>query len=164
MSFEQPQTATLPRRLAAMLYDAFLVAALWIVTTAAIFAFRVTFMNEAQPLGGFGFQLFLYVEGGAFFAYFWHVKGQTLGMQVWKIRTVNDSGQIMTLSECAVRYFFATFSLFFMGLGYLWILFDPEKLAWHDRASGTRVEFLGKDAYKQDKTTATKTKGEANDD
>lgn len=143
MSAESFQTATLPRRLAAMLYDAFLVVALWFITTTAI----VALLNDGNPISGFGFQLFLYVEAGAFFAYFWHVKGQTLGMQVWKIRTLNDAGEILTLGECAVRFFFATFSLFFMGLGFVWILFDPERLAWHDRASGTRVVFLGKDAY-----------------
>ena len=70
-------------------------------------------------------------------------------MQVWKIKTTNYSGEILTFTECAVRFVFATFSFALMGLGFLWILFDPEKLAWHDRASGTRVIFLGKSPYKE---------------
>jgi uncharacterized RDD family membrane protein YckC len=37
----------------------------------------------------------------------------------------------------------------FLGLGFIWILFDREKLAWHDRASGTRVIFLGDDPYQK---------------
>jgi hypothetical protein len=26
-------------------------------------------------------------------------------------------------------------------LGYWWIIVDPDGLAWHDRLSGTRIEF-----------------------
>ena len=135
--------ASLWRRLAAMLYDAFLLLAIWMISTLMM----VVLLNDGQAIENPGFQLFLYIEAGVFFTYFWRVKGQTLGMQVWKICTVNDKGEILTLYECVVRYFFATFSLMFMGLGFIWILFDPERLAWHDRASGTRVLYLGKDAY-----------------
>ena len=137
------QPAGLSRRLAAMLYDGLLIIALWSVSTLLI----VPLLNDGNAVSGVRFQMFLYLEAGAFYTYFWHFKGQTLGMQVWKIRTINDAGQILTLSECAARYFFATFSLLMMGLGFLWIIFDPEKLAWHDRASGTRVIYLGKKAY-----------------
>ena len=33
-----------------------------------------------------------------------------------------------------------------LGLGYLWVLFDPGRLAWHDRLSGTRLVVLEKTA------------------
>ena len=135
--------ASLWRRLAAILYDGFLVVALWFITTTLM----VAFLNDGKAISGPYFQLLLYMEAGAFYAYFWHFKGQTLGMQVWKIRAINDTGQILTLGECAVRFFFATFSLMFLGLGFLWILFDRDSLAWHDRASGTRVIFLGDNPY-----------------
>jgi len=32
------------------------------------------------------------------------------------------------------------------GLGYLWQLWDPEKLTWHDRISKTRIVYYPKDA------------------
>ncbi len=136
------EPASLWRRLAAILYDGFLVLALWFISSIILVA-----LNDGKAMSGTLFQVFLYLEAGAFYTYFWHFKGQTLGMQVWKIRTINDTGEILTLGECTVRFFFATFSFVMIGLGYLWILFDPEKLAWHDRASGTRVIYLGKDAY-----------------
>ena len=107
----------------------------------------VAVFNGGDSITGPAYRMFLYLEAGVFYVYFWHFKGQTLGMQVWKIRTINDSGQILTLEECMVRYFFATFSLMFLGLGFVWILFDSERLTWHDRASGTRVLYLGKDPY-----------------
>ncbi len=131
------------RRLIAMVYDGFLIVAIWFVTTIIM----VALLNQGNVVQGPAFQLLLYMEAGAFYTYFWHVKGQTLGMQVWKIRTINDSGQILTLGECAVRFFFATFSLIFLGLGYVWMVFDREGLTWHDRVSGTRVIYLGKEAY-----------------
>jgi len=139
---EQSVPATLWRRLAAMVYDLLLLFA-WV-----FIPWVVIFMIADRSFGGPVFQAIVYLQIGAFYTYFWRLKGQTLGMQVWKIRTVNDAGQILTISECAVRYFFATFSFALMGLGFLWILFDPERLAWHDRASGTRVVYLGKDPYR----------------
>ena len=111
-------------------------------------------MIAGRSFEGPVFQVLVYLQIGLFFTYFWRLKGQTLGMQVWKIKTVNDQGQIPTIDECAVRFFFATLSFVFLGMGFLWILFDPEKLAWHDRASGTQVIFLGKDAY-EDKPAGT---------
>ena len=143
-SLPEPVNAGFWRRMMALLYDSLLV--LGIVFFTSLMLFMISGHAYQGPL----YQTFIYLLIGAFYSYFWHVRGQTLGMQAWKIKTVNDRGEILTLGECAVRYFFATFSLAFMGLGFVWILFDPEKLAWHDRASGTRVLFLGKDAYNRD--------------
>jgi len=42
------------------------------------------------------------------------------------------------------RLGWALVSLLPLGLGFLWILFDPEKRAWHDRLSRTRVVVLPK--------------------
>lgn len=142
MTSTSNEPASLWRRLAAMLYDGFLILALWFISAIVLVA-----MNNGEELPRIPLQIFLYLETALFYTYFWRVKGQTLGMQVWKIRTVTDTEEILTLGECAVRFFFATFSFAMIGLGFLWILFDPEKLAWHDRASGTRVLYLGEDPY-----------------
>jgi uncharacterized RDD family membrane protein YckC len=32
-----------------------------------------------------------------------------------------------------------------LGLGFLWVLYDRDKLAWHDRLSGTRLVRLPKE-------------------
>ena len=125
-----------------MLYDLLLLIA-WV-----FIPWVIIFMVMERTYGGPLFQALVYLQIGIFFIYFWRLKGQTLGMQVWKIKTINDRGEILTFAECVVRFFFATFSFAVMGLGFVWILFDPDRLAWHDRASGTRVVFLGKNAYK----------------
>ena len=125
-----------------MLYDLLLLIA-WV-----FIPWVIIFMVMKRSYDGPMFQALVYLQIGVFFIYFWRLKGQTLGMQVWKIKTINDRGEILTFAECVVRFFFATFSFAVMGLGFVWILFDPDRLAWHDRASGTRVVFLGKNAYK----------------
>ena len=125
-----------------MLYDLLLLIA-WVFIPWVIIS-----MVMERSYDGPLFQAMVYLQIGLFFTYFWRLKGQTLGMQVWKIKTINDRGEILTFAECVVRFFFATFSFAVMGLGFVWILFDPNRLAWHDRASSTRVVFLGKNAYK----------------
>jgi uncharacterized RDD family membrane protein YckC len=143
MSSDVYTNASLWRRLAALVYDSFLVVAIWMLSTMLM----VALLNSGEPVAGPVYQAFLYFESAAFYFYFWRVKGQTLGMQVWKIRTVNEMGEILSLGECATRFFFATFSTAFLGLGFAWILFDRENLAWHDHASGTRVIYLGSEPY-----------------
>ena len=43
-----------------------------------------------------------------------------------------------------VRFFFALLSWAPLGLGFLWQLWDRDKLAWHDRISGTRLRHYPK--------------------
>ena len=129
----QPVNAGFLRRIAAMAYDGLLIVAIWSISTLLVVSFT------GGEVVGVLFQLFLYAEVALFYIYFWHFRGQTLGMQVWKIQTVNDVGEVLNLAECGVRFFFATLSVLCLGLGLVWILFDPQGLAWHDRASGSRV-------------------------
>ncbi|MEW8366718.1 MAG: RDD family protein, partial [Candidatus Thiodiazotropha taylori] len=37
------------------------------------------------------------------------------------------------------RHFAAILSLLVFGLGFLWVVFDSDNMAWHDRLSGTRL-------------------------
>ena len=134
------QSAGLFRRLAAILYDSLLIIAMWLITTLLL----VAFINDGAALQGPLFQFGLYFEACLFYSYFWRLRGQTLGMQVWKIRLVNPSLQTLSWQECFARLFFALVSVSMLGLGFIWMLFDPDRLTWHDRASGTRVVLLRK--------------------
>ena len=134
------QSAGLFRRLAAILYDSLLIIAMWLITTLLL----VAFINDGAALQGPLFQFGLYFEACLFYSYFWRLRGQTLGMQVWKIKLVSPSLQTLSWQECFARLFFALVSVSMLGLGFIWMLFDPDKLTWHDRASGTRVVLLRK--------------------
>ncbi len=135
------QSAGLFRRLAAILYDSLLIIAMWLITTLLL----VAFINDGAALQGPLFQFGLYFEGCLFYSYFWRLRGQTLGMQVWKIKLVTLDLQTLSWQECFARLFFALVSISMLGLGFIWMLFDPDRLTWHDRASGTRVILLRKD-------------------
>ena len=65
-------------------------------------------------------------------------------MRVWRIRLLCMDGAALTLKDGLVRYFAALLSLACLGLGFLWILVDKEKLAWHDRLSATRMVITAK--------------------
>ena len=45
----------------------------------------------------------------------------------------------MRFAEALVRGLTGIFSLAVVGLGFFWILRDPERQAWHDRIAGTYV-------------------------
>ncbi len=137
MAAEQGVNASLPRRLAAMLYDSLLILAIWMLSSFLIVAATGGEITSAY------FPLFLYLELALFYIYFWKVRGQTLGMQAWKLQTLNEAGEILNVTECGVRFFFATLSVLCLGAGFIWLLFDRQRLAWHDHASGTRVIYLG---------------------
>jgi uncharacterized RDD family membrane protein YckC len=55
------------------------------------------------------------------------------------------SGADLDWPVALLRFAAALVSLATVGLGFLWILVDPEKLAWHDRIAGTRVVVLPKE-------------------
>ncbi len=100
--------------------------------------------GESIPPGSPLFQLLLFATAGAFFIWFWTHGGQTLGMRSWQLRVERQCGQSLSYRDALVRFLVGIVSIAAAGLGLLWILIDPDKLAWHDRAAGTRVVVLPK--------------------
>jgi uncharacterized RDD family membrane protein YckC len=124
-----------------MLYDALLVIALLMIVTAA---FLPLTGGEAITYERFGaveyvYRLLLLGVVIAFFGVFWTRRGQTLGMAAWRLRLVRADGGAVTWRDVLTRLAGACASWAALGLGYFWILFDRDRLAWHDRWSGTRV-------------------------
>ncbi|MDN6296607.1 MAG: RDD family protein [Halomonas sp.] len=147
--------AALPRRLAAMFYDGFLVLAIWLVVTVAHLAFmRFVLGYSAESVGAGNLavatlRLLLVCSAAAFFAYCWRRGGMTLGMQAWRLRVQTLDGSPISLFQSLVRCLTAWVSLAALGLGYWWVLFDAEKRSWPDIASGTRTVVLPKDELKK---------------
>ncbi|MCG6658600.1 RDD family protein [Halomonas campisalis] len=142
--------AGLGRRLGAMLYDAFLVAAIWILlATLHLGVLRQLLGLSAEEVGAgslqrLTLQLLLVAGAFAFFAVSWTRGGMTLGMQAWRLRVQTRDGYSITLAQSLVRFLVAWVSLAAFGLGYLWVLIDGERRSWPDIASGTRVVVLPK--------------------
>lgn len=140
---ENAATPSLWRRLAAIFYDFWLVAALWLLGATAD-----TFVRAGLGLGStevhLPLQLYLLLSPAAFFCWFWTHGGQTLGMRAWRLKLLDGEGNPVTLRLSMIRFGAALLSTLPLGLGYLWVLFDRDGLAWHDRLSGTRLVLLRK--------------------
>jgi uncharacterized RDD family membrane protein YckC len=85
------------------------------------------------------YQLSMLAVVYAFFVFFWTRGGQTLGMRSWRIRLETYEGNTPSFAAASLRFFMAIVSLLPLGLGFLWQLWDVDKLAWHDRVSRTRL-------------------------
>ncbi|MGQ0721355.1 MAG: RDD family protein [Candidatus Eiseniibacteriota bacterium] len=74
-----------------------------------------------------------------YFVWFWVRKGATPGKLAMGIRIVGPDNRPPTGMAAFVRFIGYIPSGLFLGLGYLWMLFDGEKRCWHDMMAGTRV-------------------------
>ena len=138
--------AGLLRRLGAMLYDGLLLQALLMVATALLLPLTggEAIAPGTHPVLAFVYRGVLLLVVVGFFGLFWTQRGQTLGMAAWRLRVQRDDGRLLTWGDTVRRLAWSVVSLLPLGLGYLWILLDPARRAWHDRLSGTRVVVLPK--------------------
>lgn len=75
----------------------------------------------------------------AYHVTFWTMKGTTLGGLICQLRVVRTDGRKLEFPESLIRGLTGIFSLAVVGIGFLWILRDPERQGWHDRVAGTYV-------------------------
>jgi len=134
---------SLLRRLAAILYDAFLLLGLLFAAAAIVVA----------PLGGpptsttaIGiFRVYLVCVAFLFFGWFWTHGGQTLGMRAWRLQVIRrKTGQVLDWRHAALRFGAAILSWACLGLGFFWVIVDRDRLTWHDRLSDSELVLLPK--------------------
>ena len=144
---------SLLRRLAAMFYDTWLVLATLCCTVFLLILLRGSIEgSESMPQGKIALSGYwryptfaiLFFMTGLFFAYFWKANGQTLGMQTWRIKVVNLDNSDVNFSHACIRFLAACLSFATLGLGYLWVLANKEKMSLHDKLSGTKLLLLPK--------------------
>ena len=129
------------RRFGAMLYDLLLVIALLFIVTALFLPFTggEAITPERSVVVERIYQVVLLCVVVVFFCLFWTWRGQTVGMLAWRLRVERSDGTLLTWRDALLRLSGACVSLAALGLGYFWIWIDRDRLAWHDRWSGTRV-------------------------
>ena len=151
--------AGLIRRLAALFYDFLLCVALVMVVTLiyqqgvlrliyggeTLMAMSQAGQLDRDPILASLVLLSLF----AFFAKFWTHNGQTLGMQAWGLRVQNADGRALDLWQALLRFVVAIGSWLFVGLGFLWIIWDKQKRSWHDIYSDSCIVQLPKNAHKK---------------
>lgn len=131
--------APLWRRLAAALYDALLLAAIWIVAALldALIRNWADLPYDVRLMRGY-----LFLTGFFFFGWFWTHGGQTLGLRAWRLQLRRTDGQALRWPQSAWRYALAWLSWLPLGAGVLWCLLDRHRQTAHDRLAGTEVVLL----------------------
>jgi len=133
-------------RLLALFYDFWPALALWMLASLC-FTLGYTIAghhdphDNIAPLSGLQWLLWLvcWLLGGLYAVLSWRRGGQTLGMRPWRLSVVAADGGVPSWRALCLRYLVGTASLLAAGLGFWWAWLDRDRLAWHDRASGTRM-------------------------
>jgi uncharacterized RDD family membrane protein YckC len=117
-------TAAMPRagfwiRMAALLLDVLLVGIA---------------MSLLHPFGNFHIMV-LAIYG----AVMWKLRGTTVGGIVCDLHVVRLDGRPLDWETAIVRALGCFLSLFVVFLGFIWIAFDHDNQAWHDKIAGTVV-------------------------
>ena len=123
-------TPGLGRRLAAMLYEAFLVFAVAFFATW-LFFFASGGKDATRGFARAELQVFILAILAAYFLWCWLRGGQTLAMRAWRIRLVD-----VTPGKAIARFLIAAALL---PLSVLWALVDRDRQFLHDRLAGTRL-------------------------
>lgn len=131
------ETASLLRRLGAMIYDTVL-AGFSIVIVAGVIAVLFSKITGVKLPDLLMVLLYLALAYG-FFTWFWTHGGQTLGMRAWKIQVVGADNQPISQQQASLRFLWSAVCWLSLGIGFLVSLTDRDKLAWNDRHSGTRL-------------------------
>jgi uncharacterized RDD family membrane protein YckC len=72
-------------------------------------------------------------------AVMWKFKGTTVGGIVLGLKVARLDGRPVDWATSIVRALGCFLSLVIAGLGFLWIVFDDDRQAWHDKIAGTVV-------------------------
>ena len=69
----------------------------------------------------------------------WRLRGTTIGGIIAGLKVVRIDDRPMDWTTAVVRALACFLSLAGLCLGFIWIAFDAEKQAWHDKIAGTIV-------------------------
>lgn len=143
MASTPPARPNIGWRLLALVYDFFPALGLWFVAGNVALALHGGAPVRADTLAGWLELAALWALTGLYATLSWRRGGQTLGMRPWRLR-VTGVGRALSWKAAWVRYAVGTLSLLLGGAGFWWAWIDRDRLAWHDRASGTRVDRMAR--------------------
>ncbi|HSZ09033.1 MAG TPA: RDD family protein [Steroidobacteraceae bacterium] len=129
------------RRVAALVYDLLLLAALLMIYTggALFFTHGAAVVPATAGAWVYAYRTGLIGVIGGYYLINWLRSGQTLGMRAWHLRVVSDAGRPLALKAAVLRAVFGALAWMPAALGVLWLYVDADHLALHDRWSKTRV-------------------------
>ncbi|MGO9903771.1 MAG: RDD family protein [Solirubrobacteraceae bacterium] len=135
------RTAGFVSRLLAVAVDsAFITAASAGVTaTTKLLATLFAKLDISTPLGVITASPTSMLAIGAYFVLSWTLAGQTVGMRVLALRVIGPDERPPSAPRALARLLAALIGALPLLAGYLLVLVDRRRLAFHDRVAGTRV-------------------------
>lgn len=134
--------APLWRRLAAALYDGFLMIGAFMFALLLEVIIRDTLLG--LPVNRHLHGMMALALWFGYFGWSWTHTGQTLGLRAWRLHLRKDNGSRLTWREAFIRYSVSWLSWGAAALGILWCLVDRRNRAWHDLIAGTEMVVLPK--------------------
>lgn len=126
------------RRLLAIILDGIVVSIPANIFAASLGAsLAITGGGIHYRSGGSGLQTLFFIAYEALLITYWN--GQTIGKKAMGIRVVARGGQPVSIGMAFARSAMKIVSGAALLLGYLWMLWDPNKQTWHDKVANTYV-------------------------
>lgn len=147
-SYFMHTSAPIWRRLAALLYDSFILLALSFLYGAFITlvgALAGQHTADYQPMfRHWTFTLGWILTLAIFYIWFWQKSGQTIGMRTWRLKLVDDleHQRIPHWRHCALRALVAPLVILPAGIGYWYGWIDKKGRCLQDKMSRTDVVLI----------------------
>ena len=84
-----------------------------------------------------------------YFVFFFATTGQTVGKAIMGLRVVTNDGKRMGVKRSFIRALCYTVSLAPLGLGFIWVLGEDRRRAWHDKIAHTYVLYVWDARYEE---------------
>jgi uncharacterized RDD family membrane protein YckC len=127
-------------RVAAALIDTVLLVCATVPLLVAIYGWSYFNPSKVGFVAGAADFLLSWIAPAAAVVAFWLYKQATPGKMVLSARVVDaKTGNTMTVGQSIGRYLGYFVSTIPLGLGLIWVAFDPKKQGWHDKLAGTIV-------------------------
>ena len=130
-----PKPASLFKRLLAIFYDLVLLATMFLVASAIAIVFNE---HKAFASGNYIMPLWLIFVTSLYYCISWKSSGQTLGLKAWGLKLVKLDGSDFTWLEVITR-FFISLILFCTIVGFLWLLFNKNRLTIYDIVTKSKI-------------------------
>jgi uncharacterized RDD family membrane protein YckC len=125
-------------RVGAAIIDSLLVVCITLPIVFAIYG--RAYLDKAGFVAGTADFLVSWVAPSVAVVLFWLYRQATPGKMLLSLRVVDaKTGGSLTVAQSIVRYLGYFVSTIPLGLGLIWVAFDPRKQGWHDKLAGTVV-------------------------
>ena len=76
---------------------------------------------------------------GSYFVFFWALTGRTIGKWFMGLKIIGRDNKNLSIGQALWRFIGYGVSAVVFWMGYLWVIIDDERQAWHDHMAKTWV-------------------------